>query len=126
MLHVHEAAVPTSNSLAGSFTGREGSEISGWRLSTGLPELLLGLLLALVGPLEIDDQLQPKDPTMEQPPPAVLRISDPADRAQIVPYFVGFTPGDSLVVVATQNGRIRECRFSGVSRFCRFGQRRGR
>ena len=44
---------------------------------------------------------------MEQPTPAVLRISDPADLAQIVPYLIGFIPEDSLVVIATQNGRIQ-------------------
>ena len=43
---------------------------------------------------------------MEQTP-AVLRISDPADLAQIVPYLVGFIPEDSLVVIATQNRRIQ-------------------
>ena len=37
----------------------------------------------------------------------MLRISDPADLAQIVPYLVGFIPEDSLVVIATQNGRIQ-------------------
>lgn len=42
----------------------------------------------------------------EQPPPQ-LRISEPAEIAQIIPYLVGFIPENSLVVSALQDGRVQ-------------------
>lgn len=42
---------------------------------------------------------------MEQP--TQLRISSPAESAQIIPYLVGFTPQESLVISAIQDGRIQ-------------------
>ena len=41
----------------------------------------------------------------EQPPQ--LRISEPAEIAQVIPYLVGFTPENSLVVSALDNNRIQ-------------------
>ncbi|MBU4188890.1 MAG: DUF4192 domain-containing protein [Actinobacteria bacterium] len=37
---------------------------------------------------------------------AQLRITSPADAAQVVPYLIGFTPEESLVVCAIQRGRV--------------------
>lgn len=39
--------------------------------------------------------------------PPRLRISEPGDIAQIVPYLLGFTPDNSLVVAALQEGKIQ-------------------
>ena len=35
---------------------------------------------------------------MPQQPPPRLRITKPAEVAQIIPYLVGFTPENSLVI----------------------------
>jgi len=43
---------------------------------------------------------------MERTQPAVLRITSPGEAAQLIPYLVGFTPEESLVVSAIQAGRI--------------------
>jgi len=44
---------------------------------------------------------------MEDHEPAQLRISSPAEVAQLIPYLVGFTPQDSLVIVVIQSGRVQ-------------------
>lgn len=43
---------------------------------------------------------------MERSQPAVLRITTPGEAAQLMPYLVGFTPEESLVVSAIQAGRV--------------------
>lgn len=43
---------------------------------------------------------------MERSQPAVLRITSPGEAAQLIPYLVGFTPEESLVVSAIQAGRV--------------------
>jgi hypothetical protein len=43
---------------------------------------------------------------MPQPVPQ-LRISEPAEIGQLVPYLVGFTPEESLVAIVIQDGRIQ-------------------
>lgn len=39
--------------------------------------------------------------------PPRLRITEPAEVAQIIPYLVGFTPHESLVVSALQDGQVQ-------------------
>ena len=43
---------------------------------------------------------------MERQEPATLRITSPAEAAQLIPYLVGFTPEESLVISAIQRGRV--------------------
>lgn len=43
---------------------------------------------------------------MERQEPATLRITSPAEAAQLIPYLVGFTPEESLVISAIQTGRV--------------------
>lgn len=44
---------------------------------------------------------------MPQQPPPRLRITEPAEVAQIIPYLVGFTPENSLVVSALADGQVQ-------------------
>ncbi|MGC3995472.1 MAG: DUF4192 domain-containing protein [Propionicimonas sp.] len=44
---------------------------------------------------------------MDQPEPMQIRVSSPGDIAQLVPYLVGFTPEESLVVSAIEGGRVQ-------------------
>jgi hypothetical protein len=44
---------------------------------------------------------------MDQPEPVQIRASSPGDIAQLVPYLVGFTPEESLVVSAIDHGRVQ-------------------
>ncbi len=44
---------------------------------------------------------------MSATPPPRLRISSPAEVAQIIPYLVGFTPHESLVVSALADGQVQ-------------------
>lgn len=44
---------------------------------------------------------------MEQRQPPVLRITEPGDAAQVIPYLVGFVPEESLVASIVQNGRVQ-------------------
>ena len=39
--------------------------------------------------------------------PAVLRISEPGEVAQVVPHLLGFHPEESLVIVVLEQGRIQ-------------------
>jgi hypothetical protein len=39
--------------------------------------------------------------------PTQLRITSPAEAAQLIPYLVGFTPAESMVVCAIQNSRVQ-------------------
>ena len=43
----------------------------------------------------------------DQPEPARLRVTNPAQVAEIIPYLVGFTPEQSLVVVVSQHGQVQ-------------------
>lgn len=43
---------------------------------------------------------------MERSQPTVLRITSPGEAAQLMPYLVGFTPEESLVVSALRAGRV--------------------
>jgi len=43
---------------------------------------------------------------MERSQPTVLRITSPGDAAQLMPYLIGFTPEESLVVSAIRAGRV--------------------
>ena len=43
----------------------------------------------------------------DQQEPVRLRITNTAEVAQIIPYLVGFTPQESLVISAIQDGRIQ-------------------
>ena len=43
----------------------------------------------------------------DQQEPVRLRITNTAEVAQIIPYLVGFTPEESLVIVASQQGRVQ-------------------
>lgn len=44
---------------------------------------------------------------MAQGQPPRLRISEPGEAAQIIPYLVGFVPEESLVASIVQNGRVQ-------------------
>jgi hypothetical protein len=44
---------------------------------------------------------------MPPTPPPRLRVTEPAEVAQIVPYLVGFTPEQSLVISAIQDGQVQ-------------------
>ena len=44
---------------------------------------------------------------MPQQPTPQLRITNPAEIAEIIPYLVGFTPENSLVVSALTDGRVQ-------------------
>ncbi|MGC3994749.1 MAG: DUF4192 domain-containing protein [Propionicimonas sp.] len=44
---------------------------------------------------------------MAQAQPPRLRITEPGEAAQIIPYLVGFTPEESLVATIFQNGRVQ-------------------
>ncbi len=44
---------------------------------------------------------------MEQPQPPQVRITEPGDAAQIIPYLVGFAPEESLVACVLQAGRVQ-------------------
>lgn len=44
---------------------------------------------------------------MDQPEPVQIRASSPGEIAQLVPYLVGFTPEESLVVSAIDHGRVQ-------------------
>ena len=35
-----------------------------------------------------------------------LRMHHPGEVAELIPYLVGFTPEESLVVIVTRNGRV--------------------
>jgi hypothetical protein len=53
------------------------------------------------------DQPVPRRPRPVPQAPPLLKVSGPADLAQIVPYLMGFHPASSLVIVGLADRRVR-------------------
>lgn len=58
---------------------------------------------------------------MASTPPVTVRVRETADYAQLAPYLVGFTPTESLVILAIQNNRVQVTARADLAEMARPG-----